>query len=84
MQIDFIKIFLFTMHNYCFKQNSTYKQNYRANHSTFPKWGKGDRRLTAVDEDVGKMLLMLSLFILSYNYFFIQYFSQLKADPLIS
>ena len=34
------------------KRYSSYLQKCNSNYFTFPKWGKGDRRLTTVDEDV--------------------------------
>ena len=45
------------MQSYRIECNSLCKRSCRANHLTFPKRGKGDRRLTAVDEDVRKMLI---------------------------
>ena len=44
------------MQYYSIECNSLCKWSYCTNHLTFPKWGKGDRRLTAVDEDVKRYL----------------------------
>ena len=60
------------MQYYRIECNSLCKWSYCTNHSTFPKWGKGDRRLTAVDEDVLKMQITVHLFVLSNNSFFIR------------